>query len=284
MKIRKKDIYLSPDHPSTLLTLKPQSIVAAPLVLNKNGILLDGYRRYQLMEGDFVEAVQIDAQDVFDTAYELNLNTRVWDDLDCFLWARWARTIGANPSRLPINRFSTAIESAPQELLRLMAERKITMRKAVLIQEAPPAARELFTDFLTNVLSLNDNEAADLIRMAWDVKTRLDSQGLRGLFQGEPFAGILQNSSLSPRQKGEALLKELRAVRYPLYQEKLEQFTSNWQQLKLGNGVQVKRRSFIERGVLEISFTSSSLEELKENIQRLTTSLNEQSWARIWEE
>jgi hypothetical protein len=284
MKVRKQDIQLSPEHPSPLLELKKQLIVTAPLVINADGILVDGYRRYQLHEGEFIEVVQIDLNDVFDTAYQMNLHTRKWDDVDCFLWTRWAREIGANAIRLPIQRYSYAIESASKEILRLMADRKITMRKAILIQESPVPARDFFVDLLTNVVSVNDNEAADLIRMSWDTKTKLKAGSVSTLFQTEPFAGILRNSGLSARQKGEALLKELRSVRYPLYQEKLEHFTSNWHQLNLGRGVLAKGSSFIERGVLEISFTSSSLEELKENIRRLATSLDSESWARIWKE
>jgi hypothetical protein len=284
MKVRKEEIRLSPEHPSSLLELKKQSIVAAPVVLNQNGILVDGYRRYQLHEGEFIESIQMDIDDVFDAAHEMNLHTRKWDELDCYLWTRWARAIDCDAGKLPIHRFSPAIESAPKEILRLMAERKISMRKTALIQEAPMTARDFFIDLLTNVVHVNDNEAGDLIRMSWDTKTRLKAGSVSALFQTVPFAGILNNSSLSPKQKGEALLKELRSVRYPLYQEKLEHFTSNWHQLNLGRGILAKGNSFIERGVLEISFTSSSLQELKENIQRLATSLDAESWARIWEE
>jgi hypothetical protein len=151
MKVRKAEIQLSPEHPSALLTLKPQSIAVSPLVLDANGILLDGYRRYQLLDAEFVEAVEVDAQNVFDAAYEINLHTRTWDELDCFLWARWALAIGGNAARLPINRFSSSLQSVSKELLILMAERKISMRKAILIQEAPPATREFFADLLANV-------------------------------------------------------------------------------------------------------------------------------------
>jgi hypothetical protein len=99
-----------------------------------------------------------------------------------------------------------------------------------------------------------------------------------------PFDVILQDRRLSPKRRGEALLKELRAVRYPLYQKKLEQFTSDWQQLNLGRGIQAKSNSFVERGVLEISFASKSLEELKNHIKRLSESLASPEWARIFEE
>ncbi|HSE42225.1 MAG TPA: hypothetical protein VLH08_15785 [Acidobacteriota bacterium] len=284
MKIHKQQIRLLPEHPSTLLKLTPQSILSAPLVINQDGVLLDGYRRFQLQVDDSVEAVQLEVNDVFAAAFELNRNTRKWDDVDCFLWTRWAATLGADPARLPITRFSPALQSLTKDLLGLIGERKLSLRKAVLIQEAPPAARDFLVDLLTNTLTLNDNEAADFIRMAWDVKTRLHLRGIPALFQMEQFKLILSNGRLSPRQKGEALLKVLRSVRYPLYQEKLEKFTADWQQLNLGHSIQPKQTSFIERGVLEISISSASLEELKDHIRRLAASLDSLSWVEIWKD
>ncbi|HEY7160664.1 MAG TPA: hypothetical protein VH815_05360, partial [Acidobacteriota bacterium] len=86
MKILKNEIYLSPMHPSMLLTLEPQSILNAPLVIDQNRNLIDGYRRFQLIQHDSVEVTQISAENIFDAAYEMNLKTRTWDEIDCFLW------------------------------------------------------------------------------------------------------------------------------------------------------------------------------------------------------
>lgn len=284
MKILKQDIRLFPTHPSMLLFLQPQSILSPPLVIDQNGNLIDGYRRYQLQEGDFIEAVQISIENVFEASYEMNLRSRTWDDIDCFLWKRWARSIGADANRLPSRHHPAVLESASIQLLTGLGQRRITMRQALLIQEAPEVAQDYLLDLLSNRINVNDNETAELIRMAWDMKIRQKTAGIRGLFEYEPFVSILQNIKLSPKQRGEALLKELRTVRYPIYQKKLEQFTSDWQQLKLGRGIQAKGNSFVERGVLEISFASTSLEELKNHINRLSASLDSPVWARIWEE
>jgi hypothetical protein len=284
MKISKHEIHLSPMHPSMLLALQPQSIFYAPLVIDQNRNLIDGYRRFQLVQADSIEVTQVFAENIFDVAYEINLRSRTWDDIDCFFWRRWAQSIGGNAERLPLQRQSSVLESASTSMLALLAERKITLRQAALIQEAPPATHDYLLNLLSEVIHFNDNETAEFIRMAWDVKVRERTTGLKGLLETGRFLDILQDRRYSPKQKGEALLKELRAVRYPLYQKRLEQFTSDWQQLNLGRGVQAKGNSFVERGVLEISFTSKSLEELKNHINRLSESLASPEWIRIFEE
>jgi hypothetical protein len=284
MKISKQEIHLSPMHPSMLLTLPPQSILYAPLVIDQNKNLIDGYRRLQLLQSDSIEVTQVYAQNIFDAAYEMNLRSRSWDDIDCFLWRRWAQSIDSNAERLPIQRQSLVLDSASTAMLILIAQRKITLRQAALIQDAPPPTHEYLLNLLSEVIQLNDNETADFIRMAWDVKVREQSAGLKGLLETDRFLVILQDRRYSPKQKGEALLKELRAVRYPLYQKKLEQFTSDWQRLNLGRGIQAKGNSFVERGALEISFASKSLQELKNHIERLSESLASPEWIRIFDE
>lgn len=284
MKILKQEIHLSPMHPSMLLTLQPQSILYAPLVIDQNKNLIDGYRRFQLLQDDSTEVTQVSVENVFDAACEMNLKTRTWDEVDCFLWKRWALSIGGDAERLPMQRQSSVLESASTAMLTLLADRKLTMRQAALIQEAPPATHEYLLNLLSEVIHLNDNETAEFIRMAWDVKIREQVSSLRSLLETEHFLVILQDRRYSPKQKGEALLKELRAVRYPLYQKKLEQFTSDWKQLDLGRGIQAKGNSFVERGVLEISFASKSLKELKDHINRLSESVASPEWARIFEE
>jgi hypothetical protein len=284
MKILKQDIRLSPMHPSTLLSLQPQSILSAPLVIDQNRNLIDGYRRFQLIDNDSVEVVELSVENIFEAGYEMNLRTRSWDEIDCFLWKRWATFIGADVSRLPAQRVSPVLGSASIPMLALLAQRKITIRQAVLIQEAPEATHEYLLDLFSEVIHLNDNETAEFIRMAWDVKIREGASSLMRLLESEPFLVILQDRRHSPKQRGEALLKELRSVRYPLYQKKLEQFTSDWQQLNLGRGIQAKGNSFVERGVLEISFASKSLEELKSHINRLSESLDSPVWPRIFDE
>ena len=284
MKVLKQQIHLSPLHPSMLLAVPRQSILYAPLVIDQNGNLIDGYRRVQLLGDDSIEVIQISVENIFEAAYEMNLRTRTWDDIDCFLWKRWAHSIGADASRLPAQRQAALLESASIPLLTLLAQRKITIRQAQLIQEAPPVTHEYLLNLLSEIIHLNDNETADFIRMAWDVKIKDQISSLRKLLESEPFVVILQERRYSPKQKGEALLKELRSVRYPLYQKKLEQFTSDWQQLNLGRGIQAKGNSFVERGVLEISFASKSLKELKNHINRLSESLASPEWVRIFEE
>jgi hypothetical protein len=284
MKILKQEINLSPMHPSMLLALQPQSILYAPLVIDQNRNLIDGHRRFQLLQDDSIEATQISVENIFEAAYEMNLRSRTWDEIDCLLWKRWAHSMGADANKLPAQRVPAILESASIPMLALLAQRKITMRQATLIQEAPPATHEYLVDLLSEVVHLNDNETAEFIRMAWDVKVREKISGLGKLLETGPFDVILQDRRLSPKRRGEALLKELRAVRYPLYQKKLEQFTSDWQQLNLGRGIQAKSNSFVERGVLEISFASKSLEELKNHIKRLSESLASPEWARIFEE
>ena len=86
------------------------------------------------------------------------------------------------------------------------------------------------------------------------------------------------------KQKGELLLKEMRILRYPYYQKKSEELTSNWQQIRLEQDTQAKKALFLERGILELSFSACSLEEMKQKIMNLYQSLSSPVWNRIWEQ
>ena len=106
MKIRKQEIYLSPDHPSTLLDFEAAIDFAAPLVLNRTEFLSMATEDINSCKEILLRPCK-SCENVFEAAYEMNLRSRTWDELDCFLWARWARRWEQILAGCLLNRFST---------------------------------------------------------------------------------------------------------------------------------------------------------------------------------
>src|SRR5206468_3721526 len=116
MKVRKEEIQLSPLHPSLQISLVPEKLVMNPVVIRKDGTLIDGYRRYQLCPYAEIEAVEMDGE-LFQTAVSLNFRTRKWDEAECFLWIRWARSLGADASGMPFHQFAADLFAAEPNLI-----------------------------------------------------------------------------------------------------------------------------------------------------------------------
>ncbi|HEY4492914.1 MAG TPA: hypothetical protein VI958_13005 [Acidobacteriota bacterium] len=282
MKIRKSEIQLAEHHPSVLLRLKAQSVLTAPLVIDQKGVLIDGYRRFQLAPDDEVDVIQIHVADLFDAALALNQRTRIWDETDCFLWTRWSRNLQHKDPELPVRHFAEALFGAEISQLFLIAARNLTLRQVQLILNSPKRYRSFLERFISDDIHLNSNESAAFIDLACDLANKLGKSQLEDLFKLEQFASILESENLTARQKGEALLKAMRVLRYPYYQKKAHEFSLLWRELNLGKGIQAKKGLFLERGVLELSLSSSSFEELKKMAAQLSDSLDSPLWSRIW--
>jgi hypothetical protein len=283
MKMQKSQIRLSENHPSMLLALESQSVLAAPLVIDQEGMLIDGYRRFQLSADEEVETIQMNVSDPFEAALALNQRTRRWDDADCFLWTRWARALNRINTNLPISHFTQLLFEADVSLLQHIAARQLSLRQAQLILNSPNRYRFFLQDFLTDKIQLNANETSAFIDMACDLANKLGKPRLEDLFAGDPFSSILAGA-LTPRQKGEALLKVMRDLRYPYYQQRAHEFSLVWRELNLGESIQARKSLFLERGVLELTLTSTSVEELNRIAIQLCRSLESPVWSRIWNE
>jgi len=283
MKRQKDQIRLLPGHPSLLAGLSPQSGLWAPLVIDQNTALVDGYRRWQMSAGPEVEVVQIETSNLFETAHELNLHTRAWDSIDQFLWMRWAKMMGVETQRFAVS-FPETLMQAPDPMIRSLASRKLQIRQVLLILEAPARFRDFFHEFLTDRISLNVNETANFIEMACDLLVRMRSDLMKSLFEKPGLAEILENPGLTPRQKGEALLKTMRILRYPEYQKKLKGVSFLWRESGLDRSARIKVSEFVERGVLEISMSSASQEEMNQKVTDLYQSLASPVWDKIWED
>ncbi len=284
MKLSKNRIKLSEAHPSLLLGLEPQSILAAPVVIDLDGNLLDGYRRFQLVEGDDIEGITMPVESIFHAALALNRQTRPWDGIDCFFWTRWARKRGVAEPALPQTRFPEELFALPDTFLSLLAKRRLTLRQAILLIHAPRRSQDFFQQLFRETILLNDNETALFIEMASDLKTILSKTDLKDVFLEDSLSRVLGAINLTPKQRGEQLLKEMRRLRYPCYQKKSDEFSSLWQQLDLGKGVHANKKMFLERGILEITWSASSPEEARERAERLCRSMSSQVWSEIWEE
>lgn len=285
MKIPKQQIGLSENHPSLLLDLKPEkSQFFSPLIVNEDGILVDGYRRYQLQEDPEPDVITLNTKEIFPVAMALNERTRIWDETDCFLWVRWARHHGIESVQLPIQRSHSELFGAEVPLLQLIAQRRLLLRQAEILMNAPRSYRPFLLHLLTEKVRLNVNETRDFVEMISDLANQRKMRDLRALAADPPFSTILADKSLTPKQKGEHLLREIRVLRYPYYQRKLDEFSGNWKELQLEPDFQAKRNLFVERELLEITFSVGSYEEMKEKVNRLYQSLNSFIWSKLWKE
>lgn len=289
MKVHKEKIRLSPDHPSLLLNLRScekiekEPFIFAPVVIDQHGTLVDGYRRYQLTDDVEVDVVQREVTNLFEAAFDLNRNTRAWDPVDQFLWSRWASSLHVATDRVSSN-FPDILKHAPNPVLEALAQRKLQLRQAQLILDAPAKYQSFLLELLTQTIHLNINETATLIEMGCDLVSVLNKRTIPDVFSGTPLAEILQNPSLSPRQKGESLLKVMRILRYPEYHKKVEAFSVLWRQLGLEPSIRIKKAQFLERGILEMTLTSGSLDEMKEKVHAFSRSLDSPIWDKIWED
>jgi hypothetical protein len=286
MKTKKESIQLSEHHPSLLLHLKPDPDqgTTAPLVVDQNGILIDGYRRFQLSSKAEFEVLQISTPNLVDTAFDLNYKTRQWDEVDLFLWNRWATSLGLACVRLPHARFPRELEDADPDLLRLLANRALHLRQAILIQQAPGRYRSAFRSLLSDKIQLNPNETAQLIQLSCDLVHVLKIDHVSGVFLQKRCSEVIENSGLNRKHKGEALLKELRVLRYPYYEAKKAGFEESWKQLELDSSITSKPGALLERGALEILVKVRSRKELDRALESLHRSLKSKAWDKIWEE
>lgn len=282
MKLKKESIQLSAFHPSLLLDLPAQSVVMTPVAINSQGVLIDGYRRYQLCGSDEIEAVEVDGK-LFETAVSLNSRTRSWGETDCFLWSRWGRSLDIGSPELPIQSFPDELFDAEQLLLKALAIEKIAFRQFVLLCRTPSRHRKYLQHLLIDKIRLNGNETASFLEFSVDLISILGMKSVEEVFHEETLRPLLEDAVMSEREKGEKLLKQMRILRYPYYTKKLKEFSSSWGQLNIDPFVRVKKNLFLERGALEISFSANSYSELKSKVFELHASLDSPHWKKIWE-
>jgi hypothetical protein len=280
--MKKNEIILSPGHPSLLENSCFQPQFYAPLIIDRHANLIDGYRRLRASNHDEISVVNMDVPSVYHAAFELNRNTRRWDEIDTFLWNRWAKSQGVDDLQISAKRFPAELVDAPLPLLSALANRKLQLGQAVRILQAPPRTCLFFTEILSSVVRLNVNETANFIDMMFDLANRWNTKNLRDVMERPSIQAIFAESRLDPRQKGEALLKEMRKLRYPLYQRKSEELSTAWHQLHLDQ-MHAKTGLFLDRGVLEITIRARSEQEMSQQVKDLYNSLDSPAWKLIWD-
>jgi hypothetical protein len=280
--MKKNEVLLSEKHPSLLEKSFEKAEICSPVIVSSNSVLIDGYRRIQMEQKADIDAIEMSVPCLFSAAIEMNRNTREWDEIDCFLWSRWAKSLGVEDHPLGLRSFSPELNHAPDTILAALANRQLELGQAVRILQAPSGTWPFFAEFLSSQVRLNVNETAIFIDMAFDLANRSQTKNLKEVFANEKLQGILQEKGKTPRQIGEALLKEMRNLRYPLYQQKTQELSSAWRQLNLEK-LQAKKNLFLDRGVLEITIRARSQEEMSKRIKELFESLTSPAWGRIWE-
>jgi hypothetical protein len=284
MKTTKNQIQLSKAHPSLLLDLQHQTVeFIAPLIVNETGVLVDGYRRYQLL-GEEVEVIRIPTSRIFEPALELNQRTRIWDESDCLLWHKWAMSLGIEKPRFPGEPYSTDLLDFDTYWWRLVAQRKLLPRQVSILSNAPRRYQRFLGEILTELIQLNANETRDFVEMVSDLSNQRKDREIKSLFEMSPISLILADGSLTPKQRGERLLREVRVLRYPYYQQQLSEFSGIWKELELESEFHARRNAFIERGVLELSFSANSLQEMRKRVGKLYRSLDSSLWKKVWED
>jgi hypothetical protein len=280
--MKKNEIILVSNHPSLLENSFFKSQFSAPVIVDQHSNLIDGYRRFYANDLDEIATVQIEVHSIYQAAFELNRNTRRWDDIDTFLWSRWAKSLGIDHAQASAKRFSYELMDAPVPILSALSNRKLQLGQAVRILQTPASACLFFTELLSSVVRLNVNETANFIDMMFDLANRWKTKSFKDVLEHESFKAILGKSALDSRQKGEALLKEMRKLRYPLYQRKSEELSTAWHRLHLDQ-MHAKKGLFLDRGVLEITIRARSQQEMSQQVKELYETLDSPAWKRIWE-
>lgn len=284
MRIARNQIRLSEGHPSLFLELEPQKPdFHAPLIVNREGFLIDGYRRFQLLAEEELEVAQIDTNLIYPPAFALNQRTRNWDETDCFLWFRWAKNLDIYTTALPVVHFPDVLFEADRPILKLIAQRKLLLRQAQILLDAPQKYRPVLIHMLSEAVQLNANETRDLVEMLIDLANQNKSRDIREVVAQPVLSAVLADKSLNLKQKGERLLREVRVLRYPYIQRKLGEFSENWRELQLESDIQAKKKLFVERGVLELNLSARSFEEMRKKVEGLSRSLTSELWNKIWE-
>jgi hypothetical protein len=279
--MKKSEILLSEKHPSFLEKSFSKTDVYSPVIVSFDSILIDGYRRFQMEQKAHIDAVEMNVPCLFSAAVEMNRNTRDWDEIDCFLWSRWANSLGVVNHSLNHRSFSPELEHAPNIILSALANRQLELRQAIRILQAPSRTWPFFVELLSSQVRLNVNETANFMDLTFDLANRWQTKDLKEVLSNEKLQAILQENGKAPRQTGEALLKEMRNLRYPLYQQKTQELSSAWRQLDLEK-LQAKKTLFLDRGILEITIRARSQEEMSKRIKELFESLTSPAWKRIW--
>jgi hypothetical protein len=279
--MKKSDIVLSPKHPSMLENDFIKSSLYAPVVVNQDSILMDGYRRYQMEVKAEIAAVQMEVEGLFIAAFEMNRNTRTWDEIDHFFWGRWADSLGVENTIPGAKRFPSDIANAPEETLSALANRRLQLGQVMKIMQCPASTWTFFTRMLSSMVRLNVNETALFLDMTFDLANRWQIKNVKEVMENEILQSILREKDVDSRRKGTALLKAMRNLRYPLYQRKTDELSAVWQQLKLDK-IQANLGLFLDRGVLELTVRARSQEEMSKKVKELFESLSSPAWNRIW--
>jgi hypothetical protein len=269
-------VILSEKHPSLLEEVVRQAGYCSPIIVEQHSILVDGYRRY--LANPEIDVIEMNVHSLFDAASTINRNTRRWDDVDRFLWSRWAESL-----EIPHEPYPDELRAAPIEMLRALANRKLLLGQAIRILTAPSTSWLLFVEILTGRITLNVNETAAFIDMTYDLANRMNTKNLADVFRNADLDSVLNDSNAVSRQRGDRLLKAMRGLRYPLYQQKSKEKAAAWKALKLDQ-LHGNRGLFVSRGILEITVRARSYEEMSAKIRELFEGLNSPTWSKLWSE
>ena len=119
-------------------------------------------------------------------------------------------------------------------------------------------------------LKLGENKLRESLEMAEEVCKR-DEISLSELFSSEQFKFLGQQGNLNLTGKTEQFRKTLKAIRYPEFSRKQQEFHDWRKKLLLPSSVSLEPPDFFEGNKLNVTFTFRSPEEYRSILKKLET-------------
>ncbi len=168
-----------------------------------------------------------------------------------------------------------------REIRNALIEGKISEHTAVQLSQMDCESRSALGKLLI-VFKLSVSKQAEILEYVTEIAVR-ENISVDKVVSTKKIKSILENEKLNQPQKGEAIRKYLRGLRYPQLTAKEKEFNHNLKQLKLPPGTQLKATPFFEGNHYHLSLNFKDMNGLKRRLQELESLLNNRSLLNIIE-
>ena len=168
-----------------------------------------------------------------------------------------------------------------REIRNALIEGKISEHTAVQLSQMNRESRSALGKLLI-VFKLSVSKQAEILEYVTEIAVR-ENISVDKVVSAKKIKSILENEKLNQPQKGEAIRKYLRGLRYPQLTAKEKEFNHNLKQLKLPPGTQLKATPFFEGNHYHLSLNFKDMNGLKKRLQELESLLNNRSLLNIIE-
>ena len=155
-----------------------------------------------------------------------------------------------------------ALDAAQPSLRRLLAEGVLTFSSTLRLARLSPEEQDRFAA-LMNSMRLSASSQKKMLELLDDIV------GINGTTFTEPLylpevRELLQDTKLTPFQKGEKLYGVLYRLRYPRLTKALARFDTQRQQLKLPGEIHLSPHPYFETADMRIDFSAATLGKFQE--------------------